>query len=190
MSLIDQALKKTQSALHQKRRNVPPAQPNVDKPEPIRPAVHAIPRKYQKTKSHTVSDFTFNHTDLVNFVTNRWVIGAASFIFLLMLTLTTHQYFLYIKEQYIQFYGQLFQHLLPAKHKPVATPKPVAPIIPLQLNGTLQMKHQHVALINHQLYHAGEMIDGYKIEQIRYNHVDLLNLQTHQKRELTPELSQ
>jgi hypothetical protein len=58
------------------------------------------------------------------------------------------------------------------------------------LNGTLQVKHQHVALINHQLYHAGEMIDGYKIEQIRYNHVDLLNIATRERRELTPELSQ
>src|SRR3989338_340934 len=110
MSLIDQALKKTQSALKQKAQTTPSAQPIIDKPEPIRPAVHAIPKKYKKT-SHTVSDFSFNGMNLLDFITNRWVIGATSFVFMAMFVLTMHQYFLHVGQRYTQFYGHLFQHM-------------------------------------------------------------------------------
>lgn len=194
MSLIDQALKKTQSALKQKAQTTSSTQPiidKVDKPEPIRPApaVHAIPKKYKKT-SHTVSDFGFNGTDFLDFITNRWVIGAASFVFMAMLVLTMHQYVLHIGQRYTQFYGHLFQHVLPVKNKSKLVTTPPKPVVPMKLNGTLQMENQHVALINHQLYHTGETIDGYQIEEIHYNHVILQNTETHQKRELTPELSQ
>lgn len=192
MSLIDQALKKTQSALHQKTRNVPPAKPIVHKPEPIPHTVHAIPPKYPKMKSRTASDFNFNNIDIVNFITNRWVLGTASLLFVAMLTVSMHPYFSYIGQRYVQFYGHLFEDIVPTKSKPtlVVAPKPVIPMIPLELNGTIQVEHQRVALINHKLYHLGEMIDGYKIKQIRYNYVDLQNIETHQKRVLTPELSQ
>ncbi|OGT44165.1 MAG: hypothetical protein A3F13_06070 [Gammaproteobacteria bacterium RIFCSPHIGHO2_12_FULL_40_19] len=197
MSLIDQALKKTQSALHQKTRPILPKQPIVDRAEPLlereplRPTVHAIPRGYKK-RTRTALDFNFVSTDFRDFMTNRWVLGALAFVFAAMLVLSAHQYLSHISQRYTQFYGHLFDRRLPAKNtpKPIATPpKPITPAIPLQLNGTLQMNSEHVALINHQLYHAGETIDGYKILHVRYNHVDLQNIETHQVLELLPELS-
>ena len=92
-----------------------------------------------------------------------------------------------ITDRYVNFYSNLFsQH----KTQRVITQPVMNETMPLTLSGTMRINNKRVALINGNLYRVGEVVNGYKVNAIQYDHVTLLNPQTHQIRTLVPELIQ
>lgn len=47
------------------------------------------------------------------------------------------------------------------------------------LDGTLLMGNSSLALIDHHMLHVGEEFEGYRIKQIHFNDVEIENLKTH-----------
>lgn len=188
MSLIDQALKKTQTSLHkQKKEGV--AQPDFSAdsvrssfiPSPDHQTYFKPAPKdpfYKKNKPRF--DFEFPTIDPYFMMISAVVIIAV----MLIIAVATH--FKTIEQRYANFY-----HI---KKAPVVAPKPiappVAPLSSLSLEGTMQAGNERVAMINGSLYHTKDMIGGYQIKQIRYNTVVLENPTTHHKHQLSPTMAQ
>lgn len=178
MSLIDDALKKTQSALN----------PNQAQYKP--PLDKEIPTSSFRTPPipEHIRFLTKKKREVRAFVLNRWTIGIPAFLFLSLFVMFAHTFFLHLAQRYTRFYSQLIHEVSTSKvEKPIVVAAPI-PVINFELDGTLQMNGEHVALINHALYHIGEVIDGFQIKSVHYNSVTLVNLKTHQKEVLTPEL--
>lgn len=76
------------------------------------------------------------------------------------------------------------------KHIPTTPPKISTTAAPekLTLNGTVLTGSKRDAMINNHLYHIGDIINGYKIVEIHYDQVVLLNLDTKETRILTTNL--
>lgn len=189
MSLIDQALKKTQSALHHQKSQstTPDAFSNAAHKEVPRPSGHHLYSRKRTPAS------VFSHDNIMSIMTHRWMIGLTSFIFAISIALVAHHHLAQITHRYENFYEHLYQNVSPQKHsaaapiKKAAAPRPV--VTPLELEGTLQVGNEHVAMINQELLHKNEIIDGYQVEKVNDNVVDLQNITTHQERQLTQTLS-
>lgn len=169
MSLIDQALRKTQSALNKNASSVK----SKDSPESI------IISPHLKRKRHNRPPYG--------------IIIFSTMSFLAILFLISHTHFSAISHRIANGYHTLFHHkkLPPA---PVVQPPPAVQIPPpaetILLNGTLQVGNEHAALINHQLFHIGDIVGGFKIIQIHFNNVVLQNPSTHENKIIVPALSQ
>lgn len=175
MSLIDQALKKTQSALNQKKvlPTQTPSHTNNDRPQtrPIsaRPQIPLFARQSLGIPA----------------IMKYGMIGALSIVAIIVIGFEIHSHYTTLTQRYNGFYGKMFSRFSqPKKIIPVAVAEP-----PLVLNGTLETGIERIALINQQLYHVNEIVDGYLIKQIHYNRVVLQNITTHKTRVLTPKLS-
>lgn len=182
MSLIDQALKKTQSALHPQK----------------------VSTRRTDTFSNTPSEATprtqaplFSRANIMDFFTHRWILSLTSFVFAMSIAWVAHHHIVQITQRYEHFYGHLYQNVAPQKLnsvppiKKIAQPQaqPTPAVIPLQLEGTLQVGSEHVAMINQALVHKNQVIDGYRVEKVKDNAVDLQNITTHQDKLLTQTLS-
>lgn len=77
------------------------------------------------------------------------------------------------------------------KHLPTTIPKITTMAAPkeLTLNGTVHTGSNRDAMINNHLYRVGEMVNGYKILDIHYDQVTLLDPESHKTIVLTTELS-
>jgi len=138
MSLIDQALKKTQSTLNQKSQPNTPPQGTVNIPPELSPQspFYSVPEV----------DHSFDITD---YLFNRWIIGCAALFFVAILALTTHRFFPRVEHRYMSFYSHLFEpKALPEKIAQLPAPAATAlvPTIPLALDGTLKIQNERVAL--------------------------------------------
>ena len=163
MSLIDEALKKTQSSLHQQKTESEFATPQKPQTPIISPSAYPF-------KQNRVAHFEMPT------ISKFWLIGIASFMMLCTIGFETYAHFQAVKQRYENFYGAMLTHLSFKK-------------TPLVLNGTMKSNNQGVALINGHLYHAGDAISHYQVKQIHYDHVTLQDPKTHQVRVLTPELT-
>ena len=178
MSIIDQALKKTQQALEKKEVIVTPevksqseqfitrAQEKIaaenkvpekktpekkiteKKPSPFKPVAHKPSARFN-TKSRK---FFFMLCSMVTLI-----------VFMLALMNTEPKFFL-------------------AYHHKLASPI-------LVLNGTMHMGDHKAAEINHKLYQIGQNIGSFEITDIQFNEVDLKNLATGQTQKLTEKLT-
>ena len=184
MSLILDALKKTQSALN-----------------PHRDTARATPpKKEQHSQQHIPFSFQKNKTiDFTRFL-NRWTIGICSAGLLIAILLVGHHFFSTVFKRYMGFYGELASAvsnrsplITPANKPIVSTQKPTLvelPAIPnFQLQGTVQVNGEHLALINQVMYHPGQFIGDFEITQVRYENVTLFNRKTHQIVRLVPPLT-
>lgn len=194
MSLILDALKKTQSALnsHSAKLKVTPEK-----------SVHtAVPPKPESESQQHHIPFSFHKNHSIDFMQflNRWTIGLCSFGLLIAVLLVGHHFFSNVFKRYAGFYGELAHaisdHALLATpvNKPIApTTKPAPAVLPsiphFQLDGTVQVDGKHLALINQTMYHTGQFIGDFEITQIRYEDVTLVNHKTHQIVRLTPALA-
>ena len=188
MSLIDQALKKTQTSLHkQKKESAAQADFSTDNaPSSFTPlADHHTYFKptpkdpfYRKNKS--LFDFEFPVID------PYFMMVSAAIIIGVMLIIAVVTHFKTIEQRYENFYH--FKKPVVIAPKPV-TPA-VAPLSSLSLEGTMQAGHEHVAMINGVLYHTKDRVGGYQIKQIRYNTVVLENPATHHEQQLSPTTAQ
>lgn len=175
MSLIDQALKKTQSSLKQNHAQTAATvetHPTENTPPNTPPLFARRQSRFELPSIHP-----------------RWII-----VSLLLLgasfcgyELITH--FHPIEKRYSTFYKNTWSSLTASlhRHKKLSTPISEAPLI---VNGILEMNKNRVALINGKLYHPGEMVNGYNIVSIHYNRVTLENPNTMQIRTITPSLTQ
>lgn len=178
MSLIDQALKKTQTSLRQNRPDKAEKQDTSPR-SPIYSTTHTsqIPLSAQRIINPFKKKYPSNK--------KYWIVGAVSLIAVGIMGFEIVTHFSPIEKRYAHFYGNIFSHSFVLKKAvPVVVEKPMI------LNGTMEMDNERVALINSDLYHIGQSVDGYKIKQIRYNNVLLQNTTTHQNRLLTPTLTQ
>lgn len=178
MSLIDQALKKTQSSL------------NKQKTESLRSPIYSaataqIPLTTQRLINPTGRKNTANTFFEFPAMNKYWIIGPLLAIFVAAIGFETHLHFASVKAHYANFYGKIATDFL-SKSKKAAL---VIASQPLTLDGTMEMNSARVALINGKLYHTGQTVNGYQIQQIHYNGVTLQNTATHQTNELTPELT-
>lgn len=166
MSLIDEALKKTQSSLHQQKTE----------------SESVIPQS-PRTPIISPSNYPFKKTKVAHFempvINKYWLIGIASFMVLCTIGFETYAHFTAVKQRYENFYNAALSHLSFGSSNS----------IPLVLNGTMKSNSQGVALINGHLYHAGDTISHYQVKQIHYDHVMLQDPKSHQIRILTPELT-
>lgn len=174
MSLIDQALKKTQKDLRQQKR-AKSVSPSVNNPYKIPPYT---------------TDNSFSADDFLDFCRNRWVIGTGVALVLaaLILIFPPSQ----LAHRYENFYSGLFHSVVTKKSAPPVTlvsTITTAPLSSLELEGTVQVSHHQAAMINQQLLNTGETILGYRVEHIQDNAVDVLNLQTHEMHRLTQALT-
>ncbi|OGT33800.1 MAG: hypothetical protein A3C44_05225 [Gammaproteobacteria bacterium RIFCSPHIGHO2_02_FULL_39_13] len=185
MSLIDEALKKTQSSLKNTQRphSVSTSESIVSRATATS-AMHAgmIPNQFIKPrrtkKSFAFPNMTFNL---------HWIIFSVASIISISLIIFMLMHFHSITDRYVNFYSNLFsQH----KTQRVITQPVMNETMPLTLSGTMRINNKRVALINGNLYRVGEVVNGYKVNAIQYDHVTLLNPQTHQIRTLVPELIQ
>lgn len=189
MSLINQALKKTQSLLHeQKKRSIHSselASESVMQTTSTPPFARLKNPFYQK--STTLKSFEALS------INKYWAIGIASAIFITCIGFEIVTHFTVIEKRYANFYEKLFSSTT-VKKKPVpiiAAPVVVntaAPIASLTLEGTMETGHKRAAMINGDLYSIGEIIAGYKIMQIHYDHIVLQNIVTHHIHTLSPKL--
>ena len=178
MSLIDQALKKTQSSLHKQNTKSPRAPIYSATTTQIPLAAQRVANPY---KRKNIADSSFK----LSAINKYWIIGSLSLVLIAIIGFETHGHFAMIKQSYANFYGKIFSNFS-------LKPKKISPIIstqPLILNGTMKMDSERVVLINDTLYHVGQTVNGYQIKQIHYNHVILQNTSTGQALELTPELT-
>lgn len=172
MSLIVDALKKTQSALN-------PHEEQLHKKSDALITESPPPMTFSISKKH---DFEF---------VNRWSIGFFALVLLGFLIALTHTYIAHLAARYVNFYGDLAHEISSGKvQKPVVISEKAAPVINFTLDGTLQMNGEHVALINNRLYYVGQIIEGFQIKRIHYNTVTVVNPITHQETVLTPALAQ
>lgn len=98
-----------------------------------------------------------------------------------------------------QYDGQITHEIANARNaitnsfKKHAQTKPVIAVVPthikLTLNGTVHVGSNRNAYINNQIYRVGDRVDGYKILEIHYDQVTLLDTLTQKKTVLTTELS-
>lgn len=167
MSLIDEALKKTQSSLHQQKTSI----------EYVTPPIPQAPQ----TPRMSPSAYPFKQTKIAHFemptINKYWLIGIASFMLFCTIGFETYAHFSAVKQRYANFYGAAL------------SPLSFASQTPLTLNGTMKSSNASVALINGHLYHAGDTISHYQIKEIHYDHVTLQDPKTHQIRTLTSELT-
>ncbi len=73
------------------------------------------------------------------------------------------------------------------KHTPTTLVAPTR--TKLTLNGTVHVGSNRDALINNQMYRVGDTVDGYKILEIRYDQVTLLDTTTQKTTLLTTDIS-
>lgn len=176
MSLIDDALKKTQSALT--RREKPAVKPTssilqskMDMPHPT------VDPRLQSTFTHREkSPFAWEEKKeiIVEFFRSRAFILLITAIVLLALIT-----FLY--KDLIKIINELR-----APHHITPTQVTLAPINTIKLDGTLATGREHAALINDKLYYTGQTIHGYQIQSINYNKITLLDPTTKKTYVLTP----
>lgn len=182
MSLIDDALKKTQSALT--RREKPAVKPTssilqsqIELPHP------AFDPQIQKTLGdHKTPVFSWKEIA----ETMAEFFGSRTF---LLLTATI---------VLLAFTALLYKNstrIIEALHTPNRTSHPaaaaqvtIAPISTIRLDGTLATGREHAALINDNLYYTGQTINGYYIQSILYNKIILLDPETKKTYTLTPVL--
>ncbi|PIZ04061.1 MAG: hypothetical protein COY58_06220 [Gammaproteobacteria bacterium CG_4_10_14_0_8_um_filter_38_16] len=194
MSLIDDALKKTQSALTKKPKSTATFSTSETHAKATA-SHHSIDPKISaaiinRKKTPFLSE---KRKDLIYAIIKSRLFLLAVLILIAGCMIT----FFYnplpqISKRYVQFYGHFFNGKALKKTTP---PKiPAAPttktVSTLSLDGTLETGQTHAALINNQLYYTGEKIDGYQIKHIEYNRVILLDLSTHETHVLTPTLQQ
>jgi hypothetical protein len=177
MSLIDQALKKTQSSL--RGQNKPGVDP-LKTPEPERHIPLTAQRVANSFKRRRISNRTFT----LPTINKYWMIGIGVFIAVALMCFEIVSHFSDIKGRYANFYKTLYSDVTFQHGAGVNSTQP------LILNGTMEMNGEHVALINGNLYHAGESVNGYLIKQVHYNYVALQNPATHRIRELSPSINQ
>lgn len=183
MSLIDQALKKTQTSLHkQKKESAAQADFSADSghssfaPSPDRPSYFTPKDPFYK-KNKRAFHIAFPS------INPYWMMGSAAAIIAIMLIFAVAVHFKAMEQRYLNFY-----HF---KKPVVIAPKLiVAPLSSLSLEGTMQAGSERVAMINGALYHTKDMIGGYQIKQIRYNTVILENPATHHQHPLSPAMAQ
>lgn len=77
------------------------------------------------------------------------------------------------------------------KHIPTTIPKITAMAAPKEftLNGTVHTGSKRDAMINNHLYRVGDTVNGYRILEIRYDQVTLLDPETKKMVTLTTDLS-
>lgn len=160
MSLIDQALKKTQLSLNkQKTEAVPQPEPIAQTPQ-TQQSFSQQPRNPLQQKR-----LITRRIPLPGF--NKYI--AFSLLGLILLILSVF----IIHANYAKY---------PISLTTLAHP--------LSLDGTMEMDNERVALINGHLYHKGEIIEGYRITQIHYNDILLQDTDSHQSITLMPKLAQ
>lgn len=151
MSIIDQALKKTQQAI-------------------------------EKEKSTTSQKMTYESEKIVT-QTPRATIATKNYkknILILSISLTLITLFLIL----FNFVPTLFTwHFHKISQSTNAMPPP-----PMILNGTVHVGNNRAALINHQLYHTGQLIGEFQITEIHSNSVELKNIKTSKTQKLTESL--
>jgi len=185
MSLIDQALKKTQSSLNQQKAEPVAQSKPIARPVPT-PTFRQTPRNPLQQRRLITPRIELPGL-------NKYY--AWSLLGLILLTLgafVIHTNYASIAKRYVNFYGTIFLDQSASVKPTPALPPPttMAPVQPLSLDGTMEMDNERVALINGHLYHRGEIIEGYRITQIHYNDVLLQNTVTQQSMTLTPALTQ
>ena len=169
MSVINQALKKTQSALEQQAKAAP--KPPVDAPQVSQPPKSAV--RWHKRY--------------------LWMGILAP-----MVVATGYLYGPVIATRDVHFYRTFFhrftenqasQVATPPKAVIAAAPTPTPHPVPLALNGTVRMGKDRVAVINHEFYHVGDQMDGFKVDRIQFNTVTLSDPNTHEQETLNPSTS-
>jgi len=158
MSIIDQALKKTQQALNknqcQPENKASDAKPDVEPSQWITRA---------QKKSSSIAPI------YLKLKKKRAVFSILGLIALCLFILNFHPF-----------------HFLGQTSKKQMTRNASMPT--LILNGTVATGKNHAALINHQLYQVGQVIDGFQITAIRFNEVDLKDQATQQIKQLKAAL--
>lgn len=196
MSAINDALKKTQSALNKQPIPETPVVVNVDSFEksPAKPS--RFSRLFEKirsaefledAKTRSAEFFDGAKEIIIDFLTNKFFIGAIGSLLLLGISiLTFHHIHQFVKHKNVMLQKIQKSESLPASIAPAtATEKPVN----LVLNGTVHADSKRDAMINNHLYRIGDMVNNYKILEIHYDQVTLLDTETQKTAILTTELS-
>lgn len=181
MSLIDQALKKTQSSLQQ---NHAQNSASAETHEPI-----------ENTASNPNTPPLFARRDArfaLPSIHPQWIIAGVLFVGACFCGYALITHFHPVEKRYSTFYKNTWTSLTASLHQHSKLKKLTTPIsdAPLVVNGIMEMNKDRVALINGKLYHPGEMVNGYNIVSIHYNRVTLENPNTMQIRTITPSLTQ
>lgn|SRR3990167_2802531 len=163
MSIIDEALKKTQRALSEKEKKIK-----------AQTAVPIISRAQQKS-----SESIMQPVELTELSGNAKSIKSNKYIYVTGLFFGFILLLLILKN----IDSSIFPNAM--NKKQIITPA----VSTLVLNGTMRIGNHRAALINHNLYQLGQMINGYQIIDIRFNEVDLINPVTHQAQKLTESLN-
>lgn len=174
MSAINDALKKTQSALNIKSTAETSAFISIDPPkQPLtEPARLERLIEWLEESKETV----------IVFLTNKFFIGAISGLLLLSVSIPVFHHL----SQFVQYKKVALQKIQKSKTLPITT---IEQPVNLMLNGTIHADGKRDAMINNQLYRVGDRINDYKILEIQYNQVTLLNTKTQKTIMLTTELS-
>ena len=168
MSVINQALKKTQSALERQAKVTPKR--SVDAPEinqPPRPA------------------FTWRKGHLFMGILALFIITIGYCYGPMITTRDAHFYSAFFHRFIANQTAISPKTMVVSPPAPISTPHPV----PLTLNGTVRMGKDRVAVINHELHHVGDQLDGFKIDRIQFNAVTLSDPKTHEQETLSPAAS-
>lgn len=176
MSLIDDALKKTQSALT--RREKPAVKPTSSILQSKMDMPHStVDPRLQSTFTHREkSPFAWEEKKeiIIEFFGSRAFLLCIAIIVLLALSALLYKDF---KRMIIE---------LREPKRAVLTQTTLTPINTIKLDGTLATGKEHAALINDKLYYAGQTINGYHIQSITYNKIILLDPATKKTYVLTP----
>lgn len=181
MSLIDQALKKTQSSLNQQQTT------STDTPAQKTSTTH-MPFYASRITTRFEKKYILNG-----------VIGITIAAIITLSGFEIDKHAAVIAERYTYFYGNIFSLSSTTPQKPtpaqsLTKPLPLASeLIPeksLVLTGTMEMEKERAALINGHLYHVGDRVADYQIKAVHYNQVVLSDPVTHHIKILTTELNQ
>jgi hypothetical protein len=188
MSTIIDALKKTQSAIDKK--------PYAD--HSIYGDIEIPHRGTQNTQSHAsllgqkrklnVSASQFKN--FFSFLNYRYIIGLTICLFLFAGIWLGYRYDDQITSGMTKLISNITSEIKTRPHEkpPIAVIITPPPKIKPTLNGTVRAGVKRDAMINNHLYRVGDMVNGYRILEIHYDQVTLLDSDTKKTIVLTTNL--
>lgn len=205
MSTIIDALKKTQSAIDKKPYSDHTLYGDIEMPNSGRQGdkSHASLLGQKKTPGSSTPKFnnpfsslSFNFSNPFSFSSRRFkkslfslkrqhVIGSTIILCLCGGIWLGYRY----DQQITHEIGNVANSI--KKHVPTTMPKitTVAALKELTLNGTVHTGSKRDAMINNHLYRVGDTVNGYRILEIHYDQVKLLDPESQKTIVLTTELS-
>ncbi|GEM_PF-5546911 len=206
MSTIIDALKKTQSAIDKKPYSDHTLYGDIEMPNSGRQGAksHASLLGQKKTPDSSTRKFknlfsslSFNFSNPFSFSSRRFkksfaslkrqhVIGSMIVLCLCSGIWLGYRYDHQITHEMTSVANDIKKYTDHTTPQTITTP---APKIKPTLNGTVRAGSKRDAMINNHLYRVGEMVNGYRILEIHYDQVKLLDPESQKTIVLTTELS-